>query len=213
MTRLFCSSDPGVEFDLTETIPMRLCLLSLTVLILPLAAADSAEPCVSGLAPGQRPGPYSSVVSVGTERGQSHCFICDTADRPAVLIFARTPSDALGKLARGLDKALTDHKSDQLRAWVTFLNADQVSFDPKVVQWSRRFGLRNVPLTVFEDEGGPPTYRLSRDADVTVLLFTKQKVVTNFAFRSGELNDKGIAEILEIVPALVHSPEPMKKSP
>ncbi len=192
---------------------MRVRLLSLAVLVLPLGAAQSAEPCVSGLAPGQRPGPYSSVVSVGAERGQSHCYICDTADRPAVVVFARTPSDALGKLARGLDKALIDHKASELRAWITFLNADQLTFDPKVVQWSRQLGLRNVPLSVFEDVGGPPTYRLGRDADVTVLLFVKQKVVANFAFRAGELTDKHIAEILQAVPSLTASAEPMKKTP
>ena len=78
---------------------MRVCMLSLAILVASLGAAQSAEPCMSGLAPGQRPGPYSSVVSVGPERGQSHCYICDTADRPAVVVFARTPSESLGKLA------------------------------------------------------------------------------------------------------------------
>jgi hypothetical protein len=101
------------------------------------AAFLAAEPVASGLRPGQRPGPYSSLVSVGTQRGQSHCFICETADLPAVIIFARTLSDPLGKLAQRLDKALADHKDAELRAWVTFLSDDQTSLDPKVVEWMR----------------------------------------------------------------------------
>jgi hypothetical protein len=177
------------------------------VIALPVVTGFAAEPLVSGLRPGQRPGPYSSLVSVGPERGQSHCFICATADRPAVIVFARTLNDPLGKLARGLDKALTDHKDAGLRAWVTFLSDDQTALDPKVVAWSKNHSLRNVPLSVFEDVVGPPSYLLSRDADVTLLLSVKQRVVRNFAFRAGELNDKRFAEILKAVPEIAKPPK------
>jgi hypothetical protein len=166
-----------------------------------------AEPCVSGLKPGQRPGPYSSLVSVGAERGQPHCFVCETADRPAVIVFARQLSDPLGKLTRGLDKALAKHKKVELRAWVTFLSADQTALDPQVVRWSKKHALRSVPLGVFEDVVGPPSYRLHRDAEVTILLSVKQKVVRNFAFRAGELNDERIAGILKAVTEIVPTPK------
>src|SRR5438067_64804 len=79
------------------------------------------DPCVSGLTPGMRPGPYSFVVSTGANRGQSQCFICETADRPAVVVFARSISDPLGKLVNQLDKSVGEHKASELRAWVTFL--------------------------------------------------------------------------------------------
>jgi hypothetical protein len=154
------------------------------------------------LKPGQRPGPDSSLVSVGPQRGQSHCFICETADRPAVIVFARRLSEPLGKLVRGLDKALVDHKGAELRAWVTFLSEDQTAFDPQVVAWSKKQALRNVPLAVFEDVVGPPSYLLHRDAEVTVLLYVKQKVVRTFAFRAGELNKDRIAGILQAVPEI-----------
>lgn len=170
-------------------------------------ACVAEEPCVSGLKSGQRPGPYSSLVSVGPQRGQSHCFICETANRPAVIVFARTLSDPLGKLVRGLDKARADHKDADLRAWVTFLSDDQTALDPKVVEWGKKNALRDVPLGVFEDVVGPPSYLLARDADVTVLLSVKQKVVRNFAFRAGELNDERIAEILKAVPAITGAPK------
>jgi hypothetical protein len=163
----------------------------------------AADPCQSGLQPGQRPGPYSAVMSTGTQRGQSYCYICETGDRPAVVVFARTLSDSLAKLAQQLDKAMTEHQKAELRSWITFLSDDQLSLDPKLVQWSQKHALRNVPLGVFEDVGGPPSYRLARDADLTVLLFVKQKVVANFAFRAGELNDAKTTEILKTVPRLV----------
>ena len=176
--------------------------LSSAVLLILTSACPASEPCVSGPKAGQRPGPYSALVSVGAERGQLHCFICETADRPAVIVFARKLSDPLGKLVRGLDKALADHKDAELRAWVTFLSDDQTALDPKVVEWSKKHALRNVPLAVFEDVVGPPSYLLNRDVDVTVLLAVKQKVVRNFAFRDGELTKERIAEILKTVPEI-----------
>jgi hypothetical protein len=163
--------------------------------LLALLAAAAEQPSASGLAPGQRPGPYSSLVSFGPQRGKSHCFICETEDRPAVIVFARGLSDPLGKLVRRLDKALEEHKAAELRAWVTFLHDDQAAFDPQVVDWARKQSVRNVPLSVFEDPDGPPSYKLSRDAEVTVLLSVKQKVVRTFAFKSGELTEERVAEV------------------
>ena len=71
-----------------------------------------------------------------------------------------------------------------------------------MVRWGKKHALRRVPLAVFEDPDGPPSYRLARDADVTVLLYVKQKVLANFAFRAGELTDARIKAVLETVPRL-----------
>jgi hypothetical protein len=46
----------------------------------------------SGLAPGERPGPYSFVVSQGEKRGQLHCFVCEAEDRVMAIVFARDTS-------------------------------------------------------------------------------------------------------------------------
>jgi len=168
-----------------------------------VSAATAGEPCVAGLKPGQRPGPYAAHVALGPERGKLHCFICEAADRPVVIVFARKPTDALGKLAQGLDKALIAHKAAELRGWVTFLSDDQTATDPQVVQWGRKHGLGNLPLAVFEDIDGPPAYRLTREAEVVVLLSVKQKVVSNFAFRAGELDDKAVDVVLKALPAIL----------
>jgi hypothetical protein len=163
----------------------------------------ASEPCRSGLEPGQRPGPYSAVVATGPQRGQSYCYICETAERPAVVVFARSLGDPLGKLVARLDKAVADHKAADLRAWVTFLSDDQPALDPKVEKWGQKHAIRTIPLAVFEDAAGPPSYRLAKEADVNVLLFVKQKVVANFAFRAGELTDDRIAEVMKALPAVV----------
>lgn len=168
------------------------CLAFLSLCAVPCVAED---PCVSGLKVGQKPGPYSFVVATGPERGQSTCYVCETADRPAVVVFARNPSELLGKLVARFDTAVADNRKADLRGWVTFLSDDQPSLDPQLVAWGKKHAIRQMPIGVFESEEGPLSYRLAREADVTVLLFVKKKVVANFAFRSGELNDEQIARV------------------
>jgi hypothetical protein len=170
--------------------------------LLAWCASLRAGECVSGPKVGQRPGPYSAVVCTGEQRGKSHCYICETADRPAVIVFARSLSEPLGKLLAGLDRALVEHKKNDLRAWATLLHEDQSKIDADVLAWAKKHALRGVPIGVFEDVDGPPSYRLHRDADVTVLLAVKQKVAANFAFRAGELSDRKIAEILAAIPRI-----------
>ena len=184
---------------------MRTCFLLgiLGVFFATAISLPAGEPCASGLQCGQRPGPYAFVIATGQNRGQSFCYICETAEKPAVLIFARRLSDPLGKLAAQLDKSIADHKSADMRGWITFLSDDQPSLDPQVVRWGQKHALRNVPLGVFEDAGGPPSYRLNRDADVTVLFFVKQKVVANHAFRDAELTEERIAEVMKSLPKIV----------
>ncbi len=178
-------------------------LWSLTLLLILTAAVRADDPCVSGLPPGQKPGPYTFVVSTGKERGQLTCFVCETGDNPAIIVFARTPNKELGELVAGLDRAIGDPKNAPLRGWVTFLGADQPKLYPQVVEWSKSHAIKSMPLGVFEDPDGPPSYRLAKDADVTVLLFVKQKVMSNFAFRAGELSAKAREEVLKSVPKLL----------
>lgn len=173
--------------------------LTLVFVVLSSAAAD---PCKSGPQPNQRPGPYSSLVCVGKERGTQHCYICEAEDRPIVVVFARTLNEPLGKMVKKIDDAVKEHKAAELRGWVTFLADDQTKIDPLVVKWAQQHAV-SLPCGVFEDTVGPPTYLLAKEADVTVILSVKQKVVANFAFRAGELNDAAIADVAKAIPKIV----------
>ncbi len=180
-------------------------LLAACILIVLTGSVRAEDPCVSGLPPGQRPGPYAFVVATGKERGQLTCYVCETAEKPAVIVFARTPSKEIGELAAELDKAVADAKNSPLRGWVTFMSNDQPKMDPQVVEWGKKYAVKTMPLGVFEDADGPPAYRLNKEADATVLLFVKQKVVANFAFRAGELTEKARVEVLKAIPKILES--------
>ncbi len=180
-------------------------MLTVAIFLMPsllTAPANAQESLSSGLKVGRRPGPYTSVVSVGKERGTSHCYICESLDRPVMIIFAKTMTPELGKLVKKVD-ALEPNQEKGLRAWVTFLHEDQTSVDKKIVKWAKKHALRNVPIGVFEDLAGPPTYLLSKKADVTVLLSVDYKVVANFAFRKGELNERAITKLMKTLPKIM----------
>jgi hypothetical protein len=173
------------------------------VAMLALACLSGAQqPLVSGPKIGSPPGPYTFWVSTGPSRGQETCFICDTGDRPAVIVFARNPSATLGKFAGKLDKALAEHKAAELRSWITFLGKDHETFDRPLLDWSKQHSLKSLPVGTLQENDGPPTYQVAREADVTVVLFVKKKVQATFAFRDRELTDEAVTGVLAAVSSL-----------
>jgi hypothetical protein len=151
---------------------------------------------------GKRPGPYSFLVATGKDRGQQTCYICEQheGNKPAAVVFARSTSDSLGKLLGKLEAAGAAKKDSGYRVWMTLL-AEKADLDV-LAKWAQKEGIKTVPVGAYEDADGPPSYKLHKDADVTVILFTKQKVIANFAFRSRELTDKRIDEVVKVVPHL-----------
>jgi hypothetical protein len=187
--------------------------LSVASVLAITALTWAKDPLLSGPKVGTAPvAPYRFWVSNGASRGQETCFICETADRPAVVVFARNPSDRLGKLAGKLDKALAEHKAAELRSWLTFVGKDFETTDRQLQDWSTQHGLKSLTVGTFKDEDGPPSYLVAREADVTVVLFVARKVQATFAFRAGELTDEAVNQVLEAVPRLF-AKDPVKSGP
>jgi hypothetical protein len=158
------------------------------------APTGAKSPCVSGPQVGQRPGPYSFLVATGPERGQPTCYVCETAEKPGVIVFARSVSDGLAGLLTVCDRAVADRPKDAMRAWMTVLGEKTIGLD-ELGRWATKTGLKAVPVGVFDDPVGPPSYKLADDADVTVVLFENRKVIANFAFRAGELDQDAIRQL------------------
>ncbi len=179
-------------------------LFSLCLTLTVALALPAAEPCESGVPVGKRPGPYSFLVATGPQRGQQTCYICEQheTNKPAAVVFARNLSDSLGKLLTKLEAAgaVPAAKDSGYKVWCTQL-AEKADLDA-LAKWAQKQGLKTAPVGAYEDADGPPSYRLNKDADVTVMLFSKQKVVANFAFRANELTDKQIDEVVKATPQL-----------
>src|SRR5262245_27083399 len=172
------------------------CCLAAIAATLATVLAVAKDPCVSGPQVGEKPGPYSFLVATGPQRGQPTCYICETADKPGVIIFARTVSEPLGKLLGKCDDTVASRPKDEMRAWMTVLGEKTIALD-ELGKWAKQLGLKTTPVGVFDDAVGPPSYKLADDADVTVILLGNRKVVRNAAFRAGELNEDAIKRVAE----------------
>jgi hypothetical protein len=155
-----------------------------------------ADPCVSGVPPGQKIGPYSFLVATGPQRGQQTCYVCETGEKPAVVIFSRRLTDPLGKLVVKCDDWLLAQPKDSVRSWMTVLGEKTVSLDD-LAKWAKQAGIKSVPAGVYDDPVGPPAFKLNNEAEVTVLLWVNRKVVANFAFREKELDDEAVKKVVE----------------
>lgn len=179
---------------------MRCLIRACAFLGLAWAALSSSsfgkEPCVSGPQVGQRPGPYSFLVASGPQRGQPTCYVCETAEKPGAIVFARSLSEPLAKVLAICDGAVAARPNDAMRAWMTVLGERTIGLDD-LGRWATRSGLKSVPVGVFDDPVGPPSYKLADDADVTILLFENRKVVANFAFRAGEIDATALQQVSE----------------
>src|SRR5262245_47478628 len=121
------------------------------------------DPCVSGPQVGDRPGPYSFLVATGPERGQPTCYVCETAEKPAVIVFARSLSDPLAHLLSKCDEAVAARPKDSMRAWMTVLGEKTIGLD-ELGKWAKQCGLKGVAVGVFDDPVGPPSYKVAEDA-------------------------------------------------
>ena len=169
----------------------------LLLLFVLLGTVSAAEPVVSGVSVGKRPGPYSFLVATGPQKGQQTCYICEQEKKPTVVVFCRSLSDSLGGLMSEIDADATTHAEKGLKVWMTLLT-EKADLDA-LSKWSKKQGLKSTPVGAFEDTDGPPAYKLHADADVTVMVFVKEKVTLNMAFRVKELKAEAINDIRKAV--------------
>jgi hypothetical protein len=159
----------------------------------------SGDALVSGPQPGSKFGPYTFLLATGPNRGTLHCYVCETGADPAVIVFARTPTETLGQFLQQLDRDLAKQPDAKLHAWVTFVGLSQQAKDAEISNWSKKLGLRNVPLGICEDEAGPPSYHLNRDADLTILLVKQNKVVQNLSFRQNAFTGAEVKKAISLL--------------
>lgn len=86
---------------------------------------------------------------------------------------------------------------------IVFLNDDE-GFDKKLKEFAQKEGIKEATLAI-ESPGGPKGYNIPKEADVTVILYTKRNVKVNHAFKKGELKEaeieKVMADLKKILPA------------
>ena len=175
-----------------------------------LRGLAAAEPLKSGLQPGESiPGPFHYLNINGPHAGKPHCLVCEFGLRPAVLVFVRdVPADKLPlmDLLQKLDEAASHYKNAELRVGVIVLSEDfakegaRKELIRKLESMAK--DLKQIPTAV-DGATGPESYKISRDAYVTVMLYDRHRVVDNFAFAKDKLTEKDVAAIMGAVTKMV----------
>jgi len=207
-----------------ECSTMRYVLASCAVFVsLALGAAQDEKAVKSGPQVGTvLPAPFDALnVNGKIAAGRQHCLVCQNGLHPAVLVFAREPADgevALDGLLKKLDEAAAAHQSVGFGAFVVFLSpaarssvndASETDIDKLLAETRARNALiaqlkmrsadlQHVVVACYPSEG-PKGYNVSADAAVTVVFFSRLKVVENWAFAAGKMTEANVEAILKRV--------------
>jgi hypothetical protein len=117
------------------------------------------------------------------------------------LVFAREINDTLTSLVKKLDEAAGKHKDARMGTFVVFCS-DEEGLEDKLKKLADKEKLDHVVLTI-DSPAGPSKYKISKDAEVTVMLYTRQTVKENYAFKKGDLKEKEIDKIMEDLPKIL----------
>ena len=120
------------------------------------------------------------------------------------MVFARDLSDPLASLAKKLDAATVKNSDSRMGSFIVFLNDDE-DIDKKLKDLADKKHLTKIALATMANKAGPSpeAYKIAKDADVTVVLYNKNKCEANYAFKKGEMTDKDIDTIVGRVPEIL----------
>ena len=140
------------------------------------------------------PGLFEPLNVTGASAGTKNCLFCQNGSHPVAMIFARETSPQLTSLIAKIDACTTKHGAQKMGSFVVFLS-DSKKLEDELKKLAEKENIKECVLSIY-DPAGPKMYKVSKDADITVVLYTKQTVKANYAFRKGELKDKDIEAIL-----------------
>jgi hypothetical protein len=123
------------------------------------------------------------------------------------MIFAREINDGLTSLVKKIDDATDKHSDCRMGSFVVFCS-DEEGLEKQLKALAEKKKLKHIVLTI-DNPAGPKSYEIAKDAEVTVVLYTRQTVKANYVFKKGELKDADIDKIVSEVSKIL--PEKDKK--
>jgi hypothetical protein len=171
-------------------------VLSVAALLATATLAD--DPVKSGPQEGQQvPGPFHPLNVTGEKAGEKNCLYCANGASPVAVVFARELNPNVTKLIKKIDAATMKNKKAGMGSYVVFLsNNENLAKDLKAM--ASKESIKTTILSI-DNPAGPERYKIAKDADVTVLLYTDFTVKSNHSFRKGELNEKAINQVVSNV--------------
>lgn len=174
---------------------MKFRMLVAAVAAVVLSLPVMAEELKSGPQTGEKvPGPFHPLNVTGEHKGEKFCLFCTNGDNPVAMVFARENSDSLAKLVKKIDEATIKNKDKEMGSFVVFLS-DSDKLEGALKKMADTAKIEKTVLSI-DNPAGPKNYKVSADADVTVVLYVDRKVKANYAFKKGELKDSDIEKVI-----------------
>jgi hypothetical protein len=113
-----------------------------------------------------------------------------------VCVFAREVTDDLTSLVKKLDDKVAASKAKRMAGFVVFLTNNPDTLEGKLQSVARDQKIAAVPLTLIEGLGGPPAYKVAKDAEVTVMMWVGGEVKVNHVFKKGALDKAAVEKVV-----------------
>jgi hypothetical protein len=140
------------------------------------------------------PGPFHPLNVTGESKGKKACLYCANGVNPVAVVFAREATPEVAKLLKKLDEATVKNGKVSMGSYAVFCN-DKEGLDKQLEKLASDQKLEKLVLSI-DNPAGPKAYAISKDADVTVLLYTNSVVKANHAFRKGALDAAAIEKVV-----------------
>jgi len=166
------------------------CLLALA------GVAFAAEELKSGLPVGEEVPAFNVRDITGPKKRTTLCYRCNYGDRPVVTVFTREFSDSVKDLVKKIDSQVEKNSEKKMAAFVVVMTDDPDAVEPKLEKFAEDAKLQKTPLTIVEGVTGPENYNLSKDAEVTVMMWVNSEVKVNQAFAKAKLDKKAVDSLV-----------------
>jgi hypothetical protein len=175
-------------------------------LVLVVGTGYAAEDLKSGPQAGERiPGPFHPLnvfnAEKATANGQKNCLVCQHGPNPVAMIFVREITPAVEALCQKLDAEVGKNKDARMGAFIVVLTDDEKTAETKLKALCESKGIKNVSLAI-DNPAGPEKYNITKDADVTVILYNNQTVLCNKAFTKGAFTNECVEKVCTELPKL-----------
>ena len=100
----------------------------------------------------------------------------------------------MASLAKQLDKLVVDNKEKKLAVLMNFTGEPTDEYTESIAKFGEKHNLKNVTLTV---TGDAEKFKISDEAEVTVMHYKGKNVAFNRAVKPGGLKKAAIKEIVE----------------
>ena len=148
-----------------------------------------------------RPKPFFPLNINGPTPNQKECLVCRNGNNPVAMIFAREPSEQLTSLITKLDAVTVKNADKNMGSFAVFCS-DAEGLDAKLKDLAKSKSLKAFTLAI-DNPTGPEPYKIAKDADITVVLYNKSKVIHNYTFKKGQLKSSDVEKIVSDVSKIV----------